>query len=183
MIRLLKHVITAGIIATAMLFPASAQAAPPAGVSPAVVISAAARQLTRMDAELVPVHLAVKDWWSAVRSSLSLVDTLSYRLSTEVLLGKGEEALMALIAATDALTESIDALDAAARAGIDVLDAFPPAPCFADYWAVERVAFRLIGDSVESLRIGDMASANAQIGHGLYLFQVQAELERSIAVC
>lgn len=41
-----------------------------------------------------------------------------------------------------------------AREGLAILDAHPPEPCFADYWAVERVGFLKLGDATAEFPSG-----------------------------
>ena len=113
----------------------------------------------------------------------SKIDGLSYRMLTSALLGKGAEKVAELAVAIAALEADLADLAAAASSGVAALSMYPPAECFADYWAAERMAFRLIGDSVDSLAAGDMGTANAQVSIGLYLFNVQAELEFSVTSC
>ena len=152
-------------------------------VDPAPSVSVEQARLDVLSALLVPIHKAVKDSWAAVLQDASKIDGLSYRMLTSALLGKGAEKVAELAVAIAALEADLTDLAAAASSGVAALSMYPPAECFADYWAAERMAFRLIGDSVDSLAAGDMGTANAQVSIGLYLFNVQAELEFSVTSC
>lgn len=40
-----------------------------------------------------------------------------------------------------------------------LLDAFPPAPCYAEWWSLHRSAISMLGEAMRYATIGDSASA------------------------
>ena len=109
----------------------------------------------------------------------------------------------ALIAALDRVSVDVTAIDYAtlaadaaavqaamveiqrlAVAGLDVLDQFPPEPCFADLWAVSRTAFLLYGDTIEGVRVGiSAATVGVRIRLARHLETEYADLIEAVTDC
>jgi hypothetical protein len=147
---------------------ASHQPAPSGAWHPPVVSRYGA-----MAAELVPVHLAVREHAEELRLGMAAL---------------GQHAAwppdLDLIAADVAGVESdLAGIAGAVAAGLGVLDAHPPEPCSADVWAVERAGLLLLGDAIDALRARDYAAVGARIGAGLYLQGAYGDLVASLVAC
>ena len=126
-------------------------------------------RLPALDAALAPVHLSL-------RETVEGLAAVSARVGTDL------DALSVDAAAVTAVWHEFQDV---AREGLATLDAFPPEPCFADYWAIERVGFLRLGDSAATFPRGGGAYTEALAlihsdGLGLPAY---ADLVRSVTDC
>ena len=88
-----------------------------------------------------------------------------------------------LAADAAAVTLALAELQQVAVEGLVVLDRYPPEPCFADIWAVQRTAFLLYGDTIMAVEIGDGASIGDRIVRARYLIGTYADEIASMTDC
>lgn len=121
-------------------------------------------QLDAMKAELIPLHVEVlqadADLGLAIRQLNITVGDLRF-----------DE----IVSATETTRDVFERLQAAAIAGMVVLDRYAPEPCFLDYYVIERTGFMAIGDGVSGLAAGDPGSAQ-YYNVGAWLLLTRADL-------
>lgn len=136
-----------------------------------------------LEAALVPVNVELKSAMEDLFAGVGALSSQSYALVVAVLTGKGSGAVNDIAKLAAGVDADLTRMQAAAAAGLAVLDSYPSEACSADYVGVVRTAFLMIGDSVDALRANDLRSADAEIFNGRYLFATYAELVRSLVVC
>ena len=126
-------------------------------------------QLDAMKAELIPLHVEIlqadADLGLAIRQLNGAVGALDFEA-----IGPAAESVQGIF----------ERLQIAAIAGMAVLDRYSPEPCFADYWAIERVGFQSIGDGMSGLAAKDPQSATYyRTGTWLILFRADLALKET----
>ena len=123
-------------------------------------------------ADLVPVHVALVDAIDLVATDIATLNGHVSALRTDD------------IAASAAVVDAdLDAITAAAIAGLAVLDAYPAELCSLDYVASERVAFLLAGDAVDATRAGLTGDIGPRISAARYLLTSYGDLLESVVTC
>ena len=177
----MKRFLPLVVVALLVASPAMAQSPEPS-VSPNWR-PAPTSTFAALEAALVPVNVEMRFAIADLFAGMNVLSTHTYDLLVDVLEGRAGEAIDAIAADAAIINANMTRLQETAAAVLAVLDSFPAEACSADYVGVVRTAFLLIGDSIMALRVGDLASANAEIGSGRYLFGTYADLVRSLVMC
>ena len=125
---------------------------------------------TLMLADLAPVNVRLREADSAIGQAVGELQRAAGMLDTD--------ELARLAAVLDA--GYAEAQDAAAD-GLAVLDRWPPEACDADFWAVQRTAYLLLGDAMAGLMAG--LYVGPTWGAGRFLAGEYADLTESITEC
>ena len=134
---------------------------------------------------LIPEHVAIQSALDAIVQGIVQLG----QGGQEAALGARDVDFTRVHRAVEAMTEAEQSLladmavgHAALASGLAVLDGFAPEPCFADWWATERVAMLALGDAIDLLPIPGSASAFVPAWNaGVWLFRDQADAEHEAA--
>lgn len=135
-------------------------------------------RLALLDTALAPSLALVEDTVELVIADITVITAYVKVGSSEVM----RADMQARLEAVTRMEQDTQAIIELAAAGLAILREVVVEVCFAEYWAVTLAGFLTLGDSGQSVQVGDYEEANVQVQTARYLLGPYGDLTHAVAV-